>query len=603
VHSAIEDHAIIGDLHTVALVSTRGSIDFMCLPRIDGPSVFASLLDEQAGCFAVSLTDAERRYRQQYVPDTNVLVTRILSSDEVIEIVDFMVVGQKAHAPVIVRRIFALRGTPRITVHCRPAFDYGRVGHTVEAGDCGVNFTAQQGSATLALIGTVPVLVDGDAATAEFELEVGRSIDFVLGTRADGFPRSTQEVAAFADARHGEVLQFWRTWAARSTYKGRYREVVMRSALALKLLVSGEHGSIAAAATFGLPEASAGERNWDYRFTWIRDASFAVYAFIRLGYVEEALAFMHWISKCLDQQGEHGPLQPLYRMDGTCSLDELELTHFAGYGGAKPVRIGNAAAGQLQLDIYGAFMDAVYLTSKYGGALSIDGWKKGCKVIEWVCKNWRQPDEGIWEVRNGRQELLHSRLMCWVAVDRAVRLAQKRSLPAPLREWNQARSDIYDSIVTDFWNDDLNSFVRAVGTLEVDASTLMMPLVRFVSARDPKWRSTQLQIEKQLAEDGLVYRYRPGTEIDGMPGHEGAFTTCSFWLVECLARQGETGRAQLIFEKILDYGNHVNLFAEEIDSSGSQMGNFPQALTHLSLISSAFALDRALSGRSGEPWS
>jgi GH15 family glucan-1,4-alpha-glucosidase len=248
-------------------------------------------------------------------------------------------------------------------------------------------------------------------------------------------------------------------------------------------------------------------------------------------------------------------------------------------------------------------MDAVYLTSKYGGAVSLGGWQAVREVIEWVSKNWQQPDEGIWEARNGKKVLLHSRLMCWVAVDRAIRLAIKRSLPAPMRKWNLVRSAIHRSIVKNFWNEDLQSFVRSAGGDEVDASTLMMPLVRFTGARDPKWRSTQLQIEKQLTEDGLVFRYRPGMSIDGLAGHEGAFTTCSFWLVECLARQGESARAQLMFEKMVDYGNHVGLFSEEIGPGGQQLGNFPQALTHLALISSAFALDRALSGKAAEPWS
>ena len=600
--SPIQDHAIIGDLHTVALVSLRGNIDFMCLPRLDGPSVFASLLDPHAGSFSVSFERDRWAYRQIYVPDTNVLVTRVLNEARVVEIIDFMVIGQDAEEPILVRRFVGLRGQVKARVRCHPAFGYAKVSHQVSADDSGLQFVPADGSHALTLISTAPLAIDGAAGESTFTISAGETVDFVFGARCPAFPSKRNDVAAYATERLAKTTAYWKAWSRKSTYKGRYQEVVMRSALALKLLVSVEHGSIAAAATFGLPEASKGERNWDYRFSWIRDASFAVYAFIRLGYIDEAVAFMHWLGRCLAVDCKTGPLQPLYAMDGSSHIEEHILEHFSGYEKAKPVRVGNAAAGQLQLDIYGACMDAVYLTSKYGGALSLTGWQHVCKIIDWVIGNWQQPDEGIWEARNGRHCLLHSRLMCWVAVDRAIRLVTKRSLPAMLPEWNLARMAIHKSIVEDFWNEELQSFVRVIGDTEVDASTLMMPLVRFIGAGDPKWRSTQAQIEKQLTEDGLVHRYKPDQSVDGMPGHEGAFTTCSFWLVECLARQGEVDRAHLMFEKILDYSNHVHLFAEEIGADGRQLGNFPQALTHLALISSAFALDRALAGDSGGSW-
>ena len=369
----------------------------------------------------------------------------------------------------------------------------------------------------------------------------------------------------------------------------------MRSALTLKLMVSKDHGSIAAAATFGLPESPGGTRNWDYRFSWLRDASFAVYAFIRIGYVDEAIAFMDWAGATLTERGTPDPLPPLYRLDGSDDLAEQTLDHFAGYGGAKPVRIGNGASDQLQLDVYGALMDTVYLTSKYGGAMSYDAWNAVSKHVEWVCGHWGDADEGIWESRNGRKRYLHSRVMCWMAVDRAVRLAEKRSLPAPMERWNTARGDIHRSIYADFWNDELQSFVRAKGSTEVDGSTLMLPLVRFIGAKDPRWGSTQKRIESELVDDALVYRYRLGEGIDGMDGDEGAFATCSFWFAECLARQGDVGRAQAIFAKAAAFGNHVGLFAEELAPDGTQLGNFPQTLVHLALISAATAIDRALS--------
>jgi GH15 family glucan-1,4-alpha-glucosidase len=602
--SAIQDHAIIGDLHTVALVDVRGTIDFLCLPRIDGPTVFAFLLDRHAGSFTIAVKDQDCEYRQLYVPDTNVLITRVIGGAVAIEIMDFMVVGRDVKTPIIVRRISALRGRPGISIRCSPAFGYATVKHTASATPEGIVFVPADGSPSLSLISNTDLVVEAGMALSDFCISEGDSRDFVFGASCSSFPRLPAELAEYTRTHLALTIAFWKGWATRSTYRGRYREMVTRSSLTLKLLVSTDYGSIAAAATFGLPEASKGERNWDYRYSWIRDSSFAVYAFIRLGYIEEAIALMRWIRTCLEKgQREIGPLQPIYRLDGSPDMEERELTHFCGYRGAKPVRIGNAASTQLQLDIYGAFMDALYLTSKYGGQFPLDLWRSICDVIDWVCNNWRNPDEGIWEVRNGRQVLLHSRLMCWVAIDRAIRLATKRSLPCPLQRWDRARSAIHHSVVTDCWSDDLSSFVRGVKDHQVDASALMMPLLRFISARDPKWRSTQDRIEQQLVEDGLVFRYNPAQSPDGMRGHEGAFTACSFWFVECLARQGEVERAQLVFEKMLQYGNHVGLFSEEMSSKGEQLGNFPQALTHLALISAAISLDRALSGRPPKPWS
>jgi GH15 family glucan-1,4-alpha-glucosidase len=598
----IQDHGIIGDLHTTALIDTHGTIDLMCLPRIDGPSVFASLLDTDGGCFSIDVGIRDVRRRQLYVPDTNVLISGFHGADAVVELTDFMVIGQDEGEPLLIRKLEAVRGNAVVNIRCAPRFNYARSAHETKQSGEGVDFLAADIDMTMRLIANIPLMIDRHAAVARIHLTSREPHFFILGSARDGLPDTQSAVAEFAQAKLHKTVAYWRAWTARSTYRGRWRGPVTRSILALKLLVSEEHGSMAAAATFGLPEVAGGERNWDYRYSWIRDASFATYAFIRLGYVEEAVSFMHWIGRCMNRSRTDQPIHPFYRLDGSSDLREEVLDHFRGYRQSRPVLIGNAASEQLQLDVYGALMDAVYLTSKYGGAMSLAAWDFVSQHTEWLCKNWQQPDEGIWESRNGRRHYLHSRVMCWVAVDRAIRLAQKRSLPAPIGRWNDVRSEIHHSIVKDFWNPELNAFVRSQGDSRVDASALMLPLVRFISARDPRWISTMQRIEKSLARGALVHRYDAGDQVDGMRGVEGAFTTCSFWLVECLARAGEVVRAELLFEKIMSYANHVGLFSEEIEANGEQLGNFPQALTHLALVSAAVALDRALSDRSKTAW-
>jgi GH15 family glucan-1,4-alpha-glucosidase len=394
------------------------------------------------------------------------------------------------------------------------------------------------------------------------------------------------------------TLKFWRDWIGQSNYRGRWREMVNRSALALKLLTSRKHGAILAAATFGLPETPGGERNWDYRYTWIRDASFTVYAFMRLGFVDEANAYMGWLrGRVSDCQGNSTKLNILYAIDGRQELPETELSHLSGHGGAQPVRIGNGAYDQIQLDIFGELMDAVYLVNKYGDAISHQGWKHVREVVDQVCETWQTADVGIWEMRGEQHHFLHSRLMCWVALDRAIRLASKRSLPAPFVQWDQTRQAIYADIWDNFWDEERGHFVQYKGGTALDGSMLLMPLVRFVSAKDPRWLSTLEAIEKTLVRDGMVYRYRnDDANIDGLAGTEGAFAACSFWYVECLARAGQVEKAHLEFEQLLRYANPLGLYAEEFDSKGRHLGNTPQALTHLALISAASFLDRRLSG-------
>ncbi len=590
----IEHHGVIGDRATIALVATDGTIDFLCWPRFDSPTIFAGLLDEaRGGGFAIAPILPDARALQRYLPDTNVLSTRWLSPEGSAGLTDAMVPsnGSEGGLSRLIRRVTVTRGTVRLRLRCAPRFDYAREQAHARLVDGGVMF--ETAAMRLRLSGSVPLSIEAGDAIAEFELAAGQSADFVLDG-GDYPPLAPRDVTLCLD----HTLAFWQDWARHSTYRGRWREVVNRSALVLKLLTSREHGSIIAAATFGLPEHPGGGRNWDYRAVWLRDASFTVYAFMRLGYRAEARAFMNWVSDRANE-AEGGRLRIMYGVDGDGKLAEKTLDHLRGYRDSRPVRIGNEAYEQSQLDIYGELLDSMYLNNKYGDAISHEGWNHVRLVVEHVCQHWRDADAGIWEMRDEPREFLHSRVMCWVAVDRALRLADKRSLRAPFEQWRQVRNDIEEDIWANFWSEACGHFVQAKGRTNVDASLLLMPLVRFVSATDPRWLATLDAITRDLTDDGLVYRYR---DKDGLDGREGAFTACSFWYVECLARAGRIEQAHLTFEKVLGLANHVGLFSEQLGSSGEHLGNFPQALTHLALISAAFYLDRELSGTEGTTW-
>ncbi|HEX2079424.1 MAG TPA: glycoside hydrolase family 15 protein [Longimicrobium sp.] len=597
----IEDHGVIGDLNTVALVGLDGAIDFFCAPRFDSPSVFASLLDAQrGGVFRIDprLGEGARR-KQLYLPDTNVLLTRTLSPDGVAEISDFMPIAETQGVRRVVRRVKAVRSDVRFTLRCAPRFGYGAVPHRAATDDGeGVAFTpedpARAGLAFVRLRGSVPLrIVEGDAV-AEFELKHEQTATFILEACAEAHagPAASQRYAADAFKR---TSNFWRTWIGRSTYRGRWRDEINRSALVMRLLFSESHGSLIAAPTFGLPESIGGARNWDYRYTWVRDAAFTLYALIRLGLTDETGRFIQWIADRVREEGDGVPLQPLYGLDGCHDVPEMELTHLEGYRGSRPVRVGNGAAVQLQMDIFGALMDSVYLYDKYGEPMSYDLWNTLTKVVDWVCENWRRPDHGLWEIRQAERPYLSSRVMCWVAVDRAVRLAQHRSLPAPMVRWLEVRDQIYRSVFDEFWSPRKGAFTQSPGRDVMDASCLLMPLLRFISPTDPRWTSTMSAVRRELVEDSLVRRYAlHGGETDGFADLEGTFSICSFWYAECLSRGGDLQQARFVFEKILSYANHVGLFSEELGPSGEHLGNFPQAFTHLSLISAAYDIDRRL---------
>ncbi|UCC71442.1 MAG: glycoside hydrolase family 15 protein [Gemmatimonadota bacterium] len=604
-YKPIEDYGVIGDMHTAALVGTDGSIDWFCFPHFDSPSVFAAILDEnKGGHFKISPRDiGSVTTKQYYWPDTNVLVTRFLSPEGVGQVVDYMPVGIRHGEPGshwLVRRVQIVRGSMSFCIECNPAFNYARDRHDTDISPQGACFHAP--GLSLGLVTDVPLRQDGTGVTAEFSLEHGQTAVFVLRELEGGCGMvlpSEEEFELFTG-----TVEWWRHWVNRCTYAGRWREAVHRSVLALKLMTFEPTGAIVASPTCSLPETIGGARNWDYRYTWVRDAAFTLYAFIRVGFTEEAAAFGQYLRNRIMEPEADGSLQIMYGLDGRHELTEETLDHLEGYKGSRPVRIGNGAHNQLQLDIYGELMDSVYLYDKYGAQIAHDGWMWIRRMIEWVCDNWDREDEGIWEVRGPRQHFVYSKLMCWVALDRAVRLANKRSLPADHLRWITIRDKIYEGIFRNGWSETRQAFVQHYGSESLDASTLIMPLVFFVSPNDPRMLSTvdaisQPRHEGGLVENNLVYRYNVYETEDGLEGEEGSFNMCTFWLVEALARAGRRDparlqMARLMFEEMLGYANHLGLYAEETGPQGEALGNFPQAFTHISLISAAFNLDRAL---------
>ncbi|MET8564473.1 glycoside hydrolase family 15 protein [Streptomyces flaveolus] len=593
----IAEHGLIGDLRTVALVGSNGTIDWYCCPAFDSPSVFAAILDaERGGRFELAAA-VPARNKQFYFPDTNVLITRFFTEDGVGEVQDYMpIAGEEpgdAGRHRLIRRVVCVRGTVPFRMLVAPRFDYGATPHTLRPVEGMVVFESPAQS--LSLTSTVALEHDGRDARADFKLGEGESAVFALD-QVDGevSPRG----CAHAEAEHqfNATVAYWRRWLHQSRYRGRWREMVHRSALTLKLLTYAPTGAIVAAPTTSLPEQLGGERNWDYRYVWVRDAAFAVYALLRLGFPSEAEAFMRFVTTHVSP-GCHdgsGPLQIMYGIDGRTELPERVLPHLEGHQGSAPVRVGNAAADQLQLDIYGALIDSIYLYDKWAQPISSGQWDDVCHLVDWVCDHWDQPDEGVWETRGGRKDFTYSRLMCWVAIERAIRLATHRGLPADHRRWRQARDTIYRRIMERGWSQRRGAFVQYEGGDVLDASLLMMPLAKFIAPTDPKWLSTLDALTDDLVSDSLVYRYDPQASPDGLRGDEGTFSICSFWYVEALVRAGRLDEARLAFEKMLTYANHLGLYAEEIGRTGEQQGNFPQAFTHLSLISAAFNLDRAL---------
>ena len=606
-YPAIADHGLIGDLQTSALVSTDGTIDWFCCPRFDSPSIFASLLDHQRGGYFSIRPDSEGYVTKQlYLPGTAILITRFLSPDGVGEVCDFMPVieGEATDRHRIVRLIRVVRGQMTFVMDCQPRFDYGRRGHKTEITEHGIAFHGDDGLELVLNIARRPGITAADAVVPVHHDEGVRAVATVSAGEAGGVILESAPGGAPRELPPDEVIglfehtrDFWRSWIGRSTYRGRWRENVERSAMTLKLMTYLPTGALVAAPTAGLPEQPGGERNWDYRYTWVRDGSFSVYALLGLGYTEEAEGFLRWLSQRMLESaadGKGSPLQIMYRIDGDPDIAEEELDHFEGWRGSRPVRIGNGAATQLQLDIYGEAMDSVRLGDEHGIPLTHAGWQQISRMMDWLCDHWDQPDDGIWETRGGREDFTYGRLMSWVALDRAIHLATTRARPADLNRWTTVRDMVYRQIMDRGWDTERAAFVQHYRTNVLDAALLYMPLVGFIAPRDPMWASTLKAMDDELVSDSLVYRYDPAASPDGLRGSEGTFSICTFWYVDALARSGRLNDARLTFEKMLTYGNHLGLYSEEIGPTGEQLGNFPQAFTHLALISAAVNLDYQL---------
>ncbi|RXK39893.1 glycosyl hydrolase [Tremella mesenterica] len=680
----IQDHALIGNLRTAALVSLDGSIESMCIPYFDSPSIFARILDsEKGGHFSISPTWAFKP-KQTYSPNSNVLVTKFLNEDGVATLTDLLVPKganrsgsqKKGILPWLVRKVECIRGTVPFRMECAPAFNYCRDAHKAEIVEdnsltTGCNhttkalFTSQSLSLDLRYLQlnpddapeecSAPSLklnigplgnrgLLGKAVTCNFELQEGQSVVFILREVGDwsyqneeheNVANPTPERAKALGVELGTLLAassilrpkenpnltpaliaalirdtqcYWQDWIGRSKYRGRWREAVHRSALVLKMLVFEETGAIIAAPTFALPEHIGGGRNWDYRFTWVRDTSFSLYALIRLGFTEEANAYMDFILARLKDRNSDGSLQIVYTIHGGKDLEEIELNHLAGHKDSKPVRIGNGAADHLQLDIYGELLDSIYLAQKYSKPLSWDSWVAVRQIIDFVCTQVDEPDLSIWEVRGAKKNFLYSKVMLWVAIDRGIRLADKRCLPCPNRaKWLESRDRLYETIQEKGFNKKMGAFIQSYEDTEtLDSAVLIMPLVFFISAADPRFTSTLENILKKPEKGGLtannmVYRYNTSTSDDGVGGEEGAFSLCTLWCVEAMTRAGVYDRKYLdkavhMFMDFLGYGNHAELYSEEISRGGEGLGNTPQAFSHVTLISAAFNLDRALGG-------
>ncbi len=661
-YQPIENYGLIGNMRTTALIGLNASIDWFCHPRHDSPSIFAAILDGQkGGHFKIESTVSQDNHKQFYYPETNILITRFLCDCGVGEVVDFMPLGNSTVHNWIVRQVRTVRKEISFRAECYPAFDYGRAAHKTITTDTGVRFfcdedpckgdndpvenPAEAQCQCFELVTEVPLTIDDRGAFAEFTLKEGETATFIFkpatnqsddcevadyeeiaekSDRPINTRKARQQDGQIQPARSlsqaqldnlnqtaeqffNETTDYWRKWLSQCVYTGRWRRQVERSALALKLMTYEPTGAIIAAPTTSLPEHVGGKRNWDYRYTWIRDAAFTVYALMRIGFTTEARDFMGWLEARCQELGKGGSLEVMYRIDGKLDLEEDFLDHLEGYKGSQPVRIGNSAFEQLQLDICGELMDSAYLYNKYGEFISYDFWVHLRYLTNWVCDNWQRKDQGVWESRGGKKDHVYSRLMCWVAVDRGLRLAESRSFPAERSRWEKVRDEIYEEILEKGWDEDRQAFVQAYGEKDLDAGCLIMPLVFFMAPSDPKMLKTIRAVKKPPQEGGLtanslVYRYNSldsGESSDGLTGEEGTFNLCTFWLVEALTRAGGADPEQLdearrIFEEMLTYANHLGLYAEETGISGEALGNFPQAFTHIALISAAWNLSEAL---------
>jgi GH15 family glucan-1,4-alpha-glucosidase len=580
----IEDYALLGDLQTAALIDRSGSIDWCCFPRFDSGACFAALLGgRENGRWSLAPATEIRRHERRYRHDTLVLESVFETAEGRIRAIDFM--PPRGVAPDIVRIVEGLDGSVPMRSELVIRFDYGRI----------VPWVRRVDGARLAVAGPdalcfrTPVEVRGEdmSTVSEFTLAQGQRVPFVL----TWFPSQEQQPDEVdAEDALADTEAFWLGWANACAHQGDYHEEIHQSLLVLKALTYAPTGGTVAAATTSLPEWIGGVRNWDYRFCWLRDASMTLLAMLNAGYRDEAQAWQEWLLRAV--AGDPADVQIMYGIAGERRLDERELEWLPGFGGSGPVRVGNAASTQLQLDVYGELLDAAYHTITHGIEPSEFGWALMRKLLAWLEDGWREKDSGIWEVRGPARHFTHSKVMSWVAFDRAVRLCDEHGHDGPVERWRALRDEIHAQVLANAWSERKQAFAQSYGADELDAAVLLMPLVGFLPATDPRVVSTVDAIRRELTVDGLVLRYRPEESgVDGLPAGEGVFLACTFWLVMVLELQGLHDEARELFERLLDLRNDVGLLAEEYDPiAGRQLGNFPQAFTHLSLVSAALAL-------------
>jgi GH15 family glucan-1,4-alpha-glucosidase len=588
--SRIEDYGMVGDMQTAAIISRGGSVDWMCAPFFDSDACFASLIGyDRHGCWAIRPTVRIRETRQRYEGDSLVLVTEFICDEGTVRCTDFMPMNQGRSD--LVRRIEGVRGEVPLEMVLVPRFGYGADLPWVRTSPQGIIFTS--GGNSLRLHASIPIQPSRDEVRAYFTLRAGQRADFQLGWHPSHHPSPP---ALDVNQEHSRTRDFWTGWAAHCNYQGRYRDAVVRSLLTLKALTFAATGGIVAAPTCSLPEEIGGSRNWDYRFCWLRDATLILEALLFGGYVEEAAAFREWMMRAT--AGAPDQIQIMYNIWGGRRLTEFELTWLPGYEGSQPVRVGNAAASQFQLDIYGEVLNALYLGRRQGLHEVTDGWPVGSALLRNLEKVWQEPDEGIWEVRGGRKHFTYSKVMAWVAADRAVRIIEEFNLgreegQALLPRLRALRVRIHDEVCERGYNPRVRAFTQSYGSTALDASVLLMTHMGFLPPSDPRMQSTVEAVERHLLRDGFVLRYNTEDEVDGLAGTEGAFLACSFWLADNYVFAGRTEEGRKLFERLLGLSNHLGLLAEEYEPRlGRQIGNFPQGFSHLAVISTARYLDQ-----------
>lgn len=581
--SRIEDYALLGDTHTAALVSRTGSLDWLCVPRFDSGACFAALLGTpEHGRWLLAPSGTVRRIQRRYRGDTLVLDTHYETDEGTVTVVDWMPLRDRE--PDVIRLVIGGTGRVRMRFELITRFDYGSIVPWVRrVGDVWVLVA---GPDTMCLRSEVPVRHEGERLLADFLVAPGQRLPFVLTWHPSHDPTPTPFDVEQALA---ETETWWQKWARRCTYEGPWREAVMRSSLTLKALTYAPSGGIVAAATTSLPEQLGGVRNWDYRLCWVRDATFTLYALLNGGYCEEAKAWREWLLRAV--AGHPSELQILYGPAGERRIPELQLPWLPGYEDSAPVHIGNAATHQLQLDVYGELMDAMHQARRAGIEPDENAWALQRAIMDHLEGAWQQPDEGIWEVRGPRRHFTHSKVMAWVAMDRAVKAVEHFKLAGPVERWKGVCATIHDEVCREGFQADRNAFVQYYGSTSLDASLLMIPLVGFLPVSDPRVRGTVCAIEDELMEEGLVRRYTPSTEVDGLPPGEGVFLPCTFWLADNWCLLGEHAKAREIFERLLALRNDVGLLAEEYDPHTRRLvGNFPQAFSHVGLVNTAYNL-------------